>query len=157
MLITGEKIFADQAIKIIGEERERRFEAVEIHYTHACIATELPDFNMANKHFNKAMEYYNEMIAAGLPLENYEYVLWGGIANALNGLGRDEEAERIYIKALKLKPASKKWSAYEVNIARCMVAQGKLEEAETRLLDFVKRRAKVFGVDDTEDYLSVFV
>ena len=146
---------ADPASIIVGNERNQRFEAVELHYTHACIATELPDFTMALKHFEKAKQHYDEMINSGLALDGYEYVLWGGIANSLNGLGRDEEAEPNYRKALELKPATRKWSSYEVNLARCLFAQGKLDEAKTRLEDFLKRRTEVFGENDTEDYLYV--
>lgn len=109
---------------------------------------------MSYKHFLMAKDYYDEATKAGISLVKYdEYVLWGGIANSLNGLGRDQEAEIIFQKALNLRPALRKWPAYEINIARCMIAQNKLEEAEKRLLDFIKRRAEEFGIDDTDDYL----
>ncbi|KAK0702780.1 hypothetical protein B0H67DRAFT_687900 [Lasiosphaeris hirsuta] len=135
LLITGEGILADPNAAIIGDERDVRFEAVEMHYTHGCIATELPDFDMSLKHFERAKRYYDVITVSGFVLNGYE----GG----------------AYLrKALALKPPSKAWSAYEVNLSRCMIALEKLDDAKARLEDFLRRRAAVFGVDDTEEFLA---
>jgi hypothetical protein len=136
----------------VGDEADIRFEFVELHYAHACIGTEIPDFTMSLDHFQKAQKYYKEMTSLGFPKTN-GHALLGGIANSLNGLGRDEEAEPLFLQAIAQKPAKQKFSAYEVNVSRCMMVQGKLKEASDRLLDFIRRREEAFGPDDKQDYL----
>lgn len=74
------------------------------------IATEIGDFAQSLLYFQQALECFQDATAKGYkdsPLIREE-TLYGGIANSLNGLGRDLEAEKMYIKCIDLETA-RKW------------------------------------------------
>jgi tetratricopeptide (TPR) repeat protein len=113
------------------------------------------DFADSLAYFQKGMKL-SERLYTIKPDNNFwfmdmRYALLGGIANSLNGLGRNEEAEVKYGECLKLNTVDE-FAIYEVNLRRCQWAMGKLEEASDGLLDFLRRRAERYGVDDTDSY-----
>lgn len=74
------------------------------------IATEIGDFAQSLLYFQQALECFQDATAKGYkdsPLIREE-TLYGGIANSLNGLGRDLEAEKMCIKCIDLETA-RKW------------------------------------------------
>lgn len=138
-------------------------ELAELEYINACIATEIGDFQQSHTSFVGALEHLDKFTKeerACIVPEGYSTHLrresfLGGIANSLNGLGRDIEAQDIYHKCLQYKPPNEVYSLYDINLARSYWAQGKLESAANRLTSFLEWRAALYGKDDTEDYLLV--
>lgn len=72
------------------------------------IATEIGDF--AQFYFQQALECFQDATAKGYKDSPFirEETLCGGIANSLNDLGRDLEAEKMDIKCIDLETA-RKW------------------------------------------------
>ncbi|KAF1955680.1 TPR-like protein [Byssothecium circinans] len=130
-------------------------EAMRLHYTHACITTEIGDFKHSLHHFERAKSCHDQLTAQRHPgltqMELRNYV--GGIANSLNGLGRNNEAEGFYLESLKLGTPDDIDSPYEVNICRCRWAAGRFKEAGDRLCELIELREKTYGKNDTRNYI----
>lgn len=131
---------------------------MRLHYYHACIATEVGDFKLSLHHFKHAHSCFNKVTSEGCTgptqreLRNYI----GGIANSLNGLGYNNEAEGYYLKSLKLGDPDDIESPYEVNLCRCRWAAGRFEEAGKRLCELIELREKVYKQkNDIRNYLYV--
>lgn len=144
-------------------------EMVDIHYNHACIATEIGDFDLSLKEFNLAKEFHDKLKAQGYPdpKPTRASIVLGGIANSQNGLGNDSEADITYRKCLALGTPDDIHSAYEVNICRSWWARGLSElkndsrlqaeelfkKAEARLRKLIDLREAAYGKDDVKDYM----
>lgn len=133
------------------------FENIQLHYSYACIATEIGDFSLSHAQFELARTLLNDALRVGYgPKPKLEVNILGGIANSLNGLGRNEEAEKYYLDCLKLGKPNNIRSAYEVNICRCRWAAGKFEPAKKRLEELISLREEKYHEDDEVDYLYEF-
>ena len=160
MIQTGEKILADPKLRLECPSNELAFVTVELENNHACIATELGDFETSLEHFKAALNCYNENTGQDVSKfeDMREYTLYGGVANSLDGLGRHYEAETYYRRCLQLAPASEELSVYEINICRAMLHQqtaDKLEEASMGLLGYLRRLKARYGSQDARDYMYV--
>lgn len=144
-------------------------ETVDIHYNHACIASEIGDFDLSLKEFSRAKEFHDKLKAQGYPDPKpiRARAVLGGIANSQNGLGDDSEAEITYGECLALGTPDDIHSAYEVNICRSWWARGLSElkkdsrleaeklfkKAEARLRELIGLREKAYGNNDVVDYM----
>jgi hypothetical protein len=83
---------------------EKMLESMRLHHLHACIGREIGDFQTSLNKSYQALDYLNRLKAAGQdePSSRTRRNYLGGIANSLNGLGRDAEAENFYAQALQL-------------------------------------------------------
>lgn len=138
------------------DEAHLAYETIELKYVHACIATEFGDFETSYAEFSSALECYKDTVKRSINRSPRprQCTLYGGIGNSLNGMGRQKEAEKAYRKCLKLNPPDVEFPVYEINICRCLWAQGKLNDASKRLKKFLVRRATKYGPEDTVDYLT---
>jgi hypothetical protein len=144
---------SEQRPSIKGSDEGLLREEIELYYSRACIETEIGHFDASLKYFRRGHEAYQRLglMNARQP-SRMEYALVGGIANSLNGLGRNDESEVEYENCLKLKDENQAFSIYEVNLCRCQWSNGKLDEASTGLENFIRRREEKFGIDDTENF-----
>lgn len=136
------------------EDHDEQFvtQKVEVCYARACIETEKGDFTLSLKYFRDGYDAWQQLDEMGRAKETgMDFPLVGGIANSLNGLGRNEESVLYFNQCLAM--SKDKYSIYEVNRARCKWHQGDLKGASEDLEDFLERREKEFGVDDTNNFL----
>ncbi|KAF3193139.1 hypothetical protein TWF225_010984 [Orbilia oligospora] len=146
------------SLKIEGTEEAILNEIIEIRYQHACISTETAEFEESLEHFELAKKSYAKFKELGYVKKNSTryMTIVGGIANSLNGLHRNEEAEVCYLDCIELTPPGD-WQPYDINICRCLWDTGipeKLNEGADRLNTWIATRAAAFGPDDQKDYLS---
>ncbi|KAF2685916.1 TPR-like protein, partial [Lentithecium fluviatile CBS 122367] len=138
-----------------GKWSAKVLEAMRLHHQHACIYSEIGDFELSLSHWQAAKKHYEELTAAGqtgptdADIESY----LGGIGNSLNGLGRNKEAIANYLEAFKHAPVNDITSPYEVNICRTRWADGQLEEAASRLCELIELRKEAKGEDDTDSFV----
>ena len=137
--------------QINATESQLAREEIEIYYSHACVETETGRFKTSLDYFQRGYELCQRL--ASQSTKELEFALLGGIANSLNGLGRNTESEEKYQECLRIKDPNEEFSIYEVNLCRCQWSGGKLDEASRGLEVFLQRRRGVFGEDDTEDFL----
>ncbi|KAL8833577.1 MAG: hypothetical protein Q9170_004192 [Blastenia crenularia] len=158
LIKTGQDILGEdpQMAPSSGHWSEKVMEAMRLHYSHACIGTEVGDFKLSLYHFQHAKSCHEKVTSQGCTgatqteLRNYV----GGIANSLNGLGRHHDAEGYYLKSLELGKPNDIESPYEVNICRCRWAAGDFKDAEERLLELIELREKTYKQkDDTKNYI----
>ncbi|KAF3286803.1 hypothetical protein TWF970_008642 [Orbilia oligospora] len=162
ILKTAEDIIAlnaeQSSLKIEGTEEAILNEIIEIRYQHACISTETAEFEESLEHFELAKESYAKFKELGYVKKNSTryMTIVGGVANSLNGLHRNEEAEGYYLECIELTPPDD-WQPYNINLCRCLWDTGipeKLNEGANRLNAWIAARADAFGPDDQNDYLS---
>jgi tetratricopeptide (TPR) repeat protein len=142
-------------MRLVGPPEEIISQALEVHYVHACIASEIGHFEDALEHFQKAYQCFKDMARQGLVKDppGRDEAAVGGIANALHGLRKYEEAEPRYREALRLADPDDLFSVYFINLGRCLWSLQRYDEASEQLEDFLERRAAQYGPDDVEDYL----
>ena len=159
LLRTAESLLEDpdQRVKLNGSNESHLLHSIEVHSCHAAIATEAGDFNMSLEHFQKGLDIFNQALSMGYVHvdDAPHHILLGGIGNSLNGLGRNIEAEKAFLKCLNNKVSRTKFTPHEINICRTLLAQHKLQEAERRLQEVINRRRQKFGPDDAQSYLCL--
>ncbi|KAJ5414876.1 hypothetical protein N7509_000210 [Penicillium cosmopolitanum] len=162
LLDTGERILTSQGghSRLIGDGNATIIETVQLYYARACIETEVGNFSSSLKYFKLGLHWFDEGTRrgiTGIPTRlQTEECLYGGIANSLNGLGRQTEAEQVYYKCISLKQPNDTDPVYDVNLNRCLWSQGssRYDEAAKNLLGIIEQREKDFGQpEDTEDYV----
>jgi tetratricopeptide (TPR) repeat protein len=127
---------------------------MRISYIHACIVTELGNFDMSLTLFHKAKSLFEFAQKEDSTINQTRLSTYlGGVANSLNGLGLDEEAETFYLECFRLSTLDEYNSAYQINICRSYWSRGLLEKASTRLCELIKLRDKRFGECDKHNYL----
>lgn len=143
---------------LVGDKHTIIAEKIGTHYVHACFATEIGKFELSLDHFRAGLALLEDAVASGYPRTHKElsslreHTLWGGIGNSLNGLGKDDEAEVAYMKALELRDPLDLTELYEINLCRSWLFRGLLEKAAERLLLIIQTREAELGPDDTKDY-----
>jgi tetratricopeptide (TPR) repeat protein len=129
---------------------------MRLHHWHACIGTEIGDFELSYAQWQAARGHFDHLVGDGHPeatTEDIEAYL-GGIANSLNGLGRNTEAINTYREAFKYAPKDDVDSPYEVNICRTQWSNGELDEAAARLTKLIKLREMAKGEkDDSKSFV----
>jgi tetratricopeptide (TPR) repeat protein len=156
-LETAEEILNEawRRARLIGPPEEVLAQSLHVHYVHACIATEIGYFDDAREHFEKAYQCFKDMDRRGLKMflpPGRDEGAVGGIANALHGLRKYEEAEPMYRKALELADPDDQFSVYIINHGRCLWSLGRYPEASQELEDYLKRRTTTYGPDDVKDF-----
>lgn len=82
-----------------------------------------------------------------------EALAYGGLANATMGLKKYQDAEPLYRKCLDIwQDCPGDPSIYIPHLAVCLTLQGRTSEAETLLMDSIRKREEMFGVRDTQTY-----
>lgn len=127
--------------------------AIHANNTLASIGTETGDFSNALPLFEESLQYVRELVRLGeiKTPDVRESQCIGGIANCLSGLGRDAEAEEKYRESIALWEAPT-YPVYRIILARPLIAQGKLDEANDWLEMVLDEREKSYGPDSTIDY-----
>ncbi len=150
-------------VRLRPEAGEVKDVAMRLHYSKACIGTEICDWAMALYHSTKQKELYQELQGEDPPkaAENtpeYRMVVrtWAailcGIANAYHGLGDHRSAQEYYEQGMR-RGESEILSAYPANLCRSWLATGEVGGASERLEKLASLREARFGVDDVKDYM----
>lgn len=127
--------------------------AIHANNTLASIGTETGDFSDALPLFEQSLQHFRDLVRVGeiKTPDVRESQCIGGIANCLSGLGRDAEAEEKYRESIALWKAET-YPIYRILLARPLIAQGKLDEANEWLEMVLDERKRKFGADSTIDY-----
>lgn len=131
-------------------------EAIWNHYQHACLHTDLGNFNESLTYFERCLELYNAAPESRKSECIMAYVIYGGIGNSYNGLRRQVQAEEYYKKSLEVMPEGiMAFNNYELSICRALYDQGpqRFAEASSRVEEIIRRREDAYGPDDHEHYL----
>jgi tetratricopeptide (TPR) repeat protein len=125
-----------------------------VHHVHACIATEIGDFEEPLEHFREARRRFDEMASQGLVKELAGRVegIFTGIANSPHGLGKYAKAEPMYQEALEFADPGDPSSAYDINLGRRLWSMEKYDEASKQFEEFIVRHTPKYGEDNVEDY-----
>ena len=139
---------------LVGSNAQILQEEIEICYSRTCVETEIGDFQKSLEYFERGSHSVQSLIQMHENCrEDMEGALEGGIANSLNGLGRNDEAKLKYAKAIEEERKTVEFTVYEITFCRSLWANGELEDASERLEAWIERRHERFGKDDTEDFM----
>lgn len=158
LLETAQDLFETKRSRIDADEAAIVREEIDACYSRACVYTETAEFDKSLFFFQRGWdlsEGHDDGISTPWPYAEMHYALCGGMANSLNGLGRDAESEPKYQDCLELNKNFDVWPIYEINMRRCQWMRGKLDEAASGLEDFIRRRTAARGEDDPEGFLFV--
>lgn len=133
--------------RIAASEQDLLRAEIDCCYHRACIFTEMGSFDSSIRYFQRGWDLVQRLGSSspdpGSPhpwsVDQMRYGLCGGIANSLNGLGKNLESLEKYNECLALKPNDNS-TIYEVNRCRCQLAIGMLDEAHAGLVSFIKKR-----------------
>ncbi|MBZ6376532.1 MAG: tetratricopeptide repeat protein [Kocuria palustris] len=151
LLETSLEIFSRYWSDVTGEEKAKYEERTRTKFLHASIRIAINDFDVALEHIQGAIEYLDQgVVVLSEVYKGREWLLWGCKAEALDGKGCYDLAERYYRKALRLMPDNVKYTKYHVGLGRCLLSQGKTEEGRLHLQRFLIELEEKFDVDNKE-------
>ncbi|KAJ5382463.1 hypothetical protein N7517_000374 [Penicillium concentricum] len=140
LLDISNDMFCHSWSDLTGDEQAKDEERASTEYLHTCLWILVQDFDSAHEHIERAIQRYlvqRVEFRCEVYYKGREWLLRGCMAEALDGKGCHDMAERYYREALSLRPPYNKYSEYEVGLGRCMLLQGKINEAKWHLASFL--------------------